>query len=102
MTKTEFDKIFNEKLEELKATRDSKHSEYADESETFRNLKDGARILDIDPRLYAFTLMTKQYKSLGDIVSNPSFSLDLTWEKVQDIIIYSMLIYGLSKEKVDE
>lgn len=102
MTKQEFDKLFNKKMEELKELRDSKHDEYAEKDETFRNLKDGARKLGIHPMLYAFTLMTKQYNSLHDYVKEwnatgdcKQADLDRAWEKCQDIIVYCFLTYGL-------
>lgn len=107
MRKSEFDGIFNERLQALKALRDAKHGEYADDEETFRNLKDGGEKLGIDPMLYAFHLMTKQYNSIHDYVKEwdatgecRQADLDRAWEKIQDVIVYNLLIYGMWLERV--
>lgn len=107
MTKNEFDKFFNEKLDELKKLRDTKHSEYATNDETFLNLIEGARKLDVHSIRYAFILMTKQYNSMDNYSRewsahfNSSASFDVAWEKTRDIIIYNMLMLGLWREYLD-
>lgn len=99
-----FEELVNKRLELIKSVLLSKGKEYATEQNPFHNFENGVHISTCDtPEQYMWTLATKHFQSIKDMLENPSgkYHEDYIREKLGDAINYLVLIEAslLWKEK---
>jgi len=107
MTKEKFLVILNSTLDKIKSLFDSKNNEYAETKDVFANFKKAASGISFHkyPDKVAWEYLTKHLQSIKDIIesrgTNANQDID---EKIDDAIMYLILIKGMLKESqaIDE
>lgn len=104
MTKEKFLKILNNTLDKINSLFDSKNKEYAGEKDVFANFKKASSGISFHrkPEQVAWEYMTKHLQSIKDLIENGNYSnSSLVDEKIDDTIVYLLLIKGMIKENQD-
>lgn len=104
MTNQEFSEFLDKWYEEVKSLREAKAKEYGADTKAFQNFFDGSRFLQIPPQFVAMNYMTKHIVSLYDIFSSQeTYKAKRKYlkEKVNDIILYLLIILALDSEETD-
>ena len=103
MTNTEFQRIFNELIEELKNKSLSKGLEYSRNKDRFHNFEEGAKLFGITKEKYLLFLLSKHTISINDMVDDIAkgvFWTNEVWkEKITDIILYLFILYAMNHTK---
>lgn len=99
MTFEEFDKFYDELIEETKKMRDTKGREYAHEADRFANFKRNATALGLDPlQVWAVYFMKHIDSIMSFVQSKRTFSDESIRGRFVDAITYLGLAAGMVAE----
>lgn len=106
MKKEEFNLYLNKRLSEIKNTLESKGSEYADDSNVFKNFEAAADIVGDVKEKVMFNYLLKHLVSVMDIVDKPDryeyLSEELIREKFGDLINYFIILETSLLERLEK
>jgi hypothetical protein len=100
MKRSEFNKIVDERIDQIRSTLQSKAEEYATDGSAFYNFERSAEISRSTPKVELWGMAKKHLVSVIDLVeSDSSFSQEHINEKIGDLINYLILLEGILKKK---
>lgn len=102
MTKEKFLKILNGTLEKISNLFNTKNQEYAEDKDVFANFKKAASGISFHkkPEQVAWEYATKHLQSIKDLIEKGNYSnKGLVDEKIDDVIVYLILIKAMIKEQ---
>ena len=98
----DFDKIVENRCEQVKKVLCKKAEEYAPNTNRFHNFDVAARRLNCTPEAALRGMMEKHAVSVDDMISNPDTATEyLIDEKIGDFISYLILLEGLFLRRID-
>jgi len=101
MTNQEFEQLMQKQFEEIINLAKKKGKEYAKGEDRLSNLKDTAELEKVSVPVSIFSKMSKHIISLRDMIGTEESYTETQWdEKIDDIIVYCMLMKaGLKEER---
>ena len=105
MTPKEFDKVVENRIDQIKKVLAAKAQEYSSDNDRFHNFKVAARIKNCTPEQALHGMMLKHEVSIIDLILNPespNLREDIVNEKIGDMIDYLILLEGLFLERIFE
>jgi hypothetical protein len=108
MTRTEFNKIVEKRIELINSVLASKGKEYSGNSEAFHNFKASTGLsFHTCPEKIAWEFAVKHFQSIKDMLEHVNVdgangfpTIPYIEEKIGDAINYLILIEGMLKERV--
>jgi len=100
MTLVEFDKLIKEELlPECFKIMGSKGVAYSGQEDKLGNFKRGAALTGSEPKKVLFIYMMKHIDSIASFIRNEYKDSEPIESRIEDVINYCFLLYGLIKEK---
>lgn len=100
MTTSQFDKIVNDTLKQVKNVLCNKQAEYSNKQDRLQGFKHAAIIMRTTPKQALFAMMNKHLTSIIDgIYGDVDLSLEKWDEKIIDSINYLLLLRALIIEE---
>jgi len=99
MTTNEFNEFFEGRINGIRQLACSKNEEYATRYDHFRNFNQGAKITGLNRDRVLWGFFIKHFISIQDyILHNATLSPCQVDEKINDMIIYLLLLAGMLVE----
>ena len=103
VTKEEFERLFEERIQKCREVLTRKFKEYSSGSDVMRNFNTVGRMLGEPPYRVAFYYMMKHFGSVYDIIVGGKEASPEAWdEKIGDILNYLFLIDAMWRRSHDQ